>query len=287
MLTHDYLQRFTFEDHGIRGELVFLRDVFQTVNQQRPYPFAVKQLIGQTMSATALLSATIKYKGSLILQAQTNGPVNLLVAQCNEQLDMRALARWQDDADFSGSLLGDGNLVITISSDNFTAPYQGVVALSSPRLSENLENYFEQSEQLPTRLWLAANETQAVGLLLQKMPALQSGEQAAGDEWDYWQHIETLAETITEQELLSLDVATILHRLFHEEDIRLYDAQAVNFRCKCSKEKMSQALQTMGKEEVDAILSAHNLVEVTCEFCNNTYAFTQPDIDEVFSEQDR
>lgn len=284
MSQFDYLQRFLFEHHGVRGELVFLRDVFQTVSNQREYPAPVKHLLGQAMCATALLSATIKYQGSLILQAQTNGPINLLVVQCDQDLNMRALARWQDDSNFSQRLLGEGHMVITVTSDNTTEPYQGVVSLASDQFNENLESYFEQSEQLPTKLWLAAGTDQAVGLLIQKMPDLHSGEQAAGEEWEYWEHIKILAATITEKELLSLDVTTILHRLFHEEDIRLYDQQPINFRCGCTKEKMTQALLMMGKEEVSDILKTYHLVEVTCEFCNNTYGFTEQEIDHVFAE---
>jgi molecular chaperone Hsp33 len=283
MSQFDYLQRFLFEHHAIRGELVFLRDVFQTVSKQRDYPIVVKHLLGQSMAATALLSATIKYNGSLILQAQTKGPINLLVVQCDQHLNMRALARWQDDSDFSQRLLGEGHMIITVSPDNTTERYQGVVSLESSQLNENLESYFEQSEQLPTKLWLAADHDQAVGLLIQKMPNIHSGEQAAGEEWNYWEHIQVLAATITEKELLSLDATTILHRLFHEEDIRLYEQQPVNFRCECDKNKMAQALQTMGEEEVRDILKTYSFVEVTCDFCNNTYAFNEQEINQIFS----
>ncbi|NNM60005.1 MAG: Hsp33 family molecular chaperone HslO [Legionellales bacterium] len=279
----DYLQRFLFEHHAIRGELVFLRDVFQTITTQRDYPPEVKTLLGHAIAATALLSATIKYNGSLILQAQTTGPVNLLVTQCDQNLNMRALAKWQDDAHFAHRILGDGQMVITISPDNTTERYQGVINLSSDRLNENLESYFERSEQLPTRLWLAANQNQAVGLLIQKMPSLNQGEQAAGTEWEYWEHLHILANTITETELLSLDAMNILHRLFHEEDIRLYEEEPVTFKCKCDKHKMIQALKTMSEAEIRDILRTHHVVEITCDFCNNHYAFNTQDVDEIFS----
>ncbi|MFN7096194.1 MAG: Hsp33 family molecular chaperone HslO [Gammaproteobacteria bacterium] len=278
----DYLQRFLFEHHAVRGELVFLRDVFQTVTQQRQYPAVVKHLLGQAMTATALLGATIKYKGRLILQAQTAGPVNLLVVQCDESFNMRALARWQDDSDFSGQLFGEGHMIMTVAPDNTTERYQGVIDLSSDQLSENLERYFEQSEQLPTKLWLAAGEDQTVGLLIQKMPDLHSGELSAGEEWDYWEHVITLAGTITEKELLTLDIQTILYRLFHEEDVRLYESQPIRFRCDCSKDKMTQAVLTMGQDEIADILRTYGMVEVTCDFCNNTYAFSKPEIDIIF-----
>lgn len=283
MLKTDYLQRFLFEHHAIRGEIVILRDVFQTITTQRHYPAPVKHVLGQAIAATALLSATIKYKGSLILQAETTGPVNLLVVQCNQDLTLRALAKWQDDADFSQRILGDGQLVITISPENTTECFQGIIDLTSDNLSENLESYFVQSEQLPTKLWLAANENQVVGLLLQKMPDINRGELASGEEWEYWEHLKMLANTITDIELLSLDPVTILQRLFHEEDIRLFDKDPVVFRCKCDKHKMIQVLKIMGKEEAEDLLKTHHVVEVTCDFCNNHYAFNKQEVLDIFS----
>lgn len=278
----DYLQRFLFEHHAIRGELVFLNDVFQTITTQRNYPAEVKNLLGEAIAATALLSATIKFKGTLILQAQMSGPVSLLVTQCNENLTMRALAKWQDDADFSEPVLADGQMVITISPDNTTERYQGVISLMSDKLNANLESYFIKSEQLPTRLWLAANQNQAVGLLIQKMPDMNLGEQGAGEEWAYWEHLQILADTISKPELLTLDAMNILRRLFHEEDIRLFEEEPVSFRCKCDKDKMIQALKTMSETEIRDILHSHHIVEITCDFCNNHYTFNAQDIDEIF-----
>lgn len=284
MSSTDFLQRFLFENHGVRGQFVRLQDTYQTVGSQRQYPEPVLHLLGQGLAAAALLSATIKYQGSLILQTQSSGPVTLMVIQCNEKLQMRALARYQDDASFSTSnLFGEGQMVITITPNNTTERYQGVVNLTTSHLASSLESYFTQSEQLPTRLWLVADEQHAVGMLLQKMPASQVGEKAAGDEWDYWEHIEHLANTISSQELLSLDNETLLHRLFHQEDIRLFSPQAIEFSCRCSIEKMQQALQTMGEAEVRSILSTNRFVEVTCDFCNKTYNFDEQAINEIWN----
>lgn len=283
MTSDDKLQRFIFEHQNVRGELVRLQTTYQTILQQRHYPTPVTILLGEALAATALLSATIKYEGSLILQTQATGPVNLLVVQCNHLLQMRALARWHDDAIFSKDILGDGQLVITVMPNNQVDKYQGVVALTTDSLSKSLETYFLQSEQLPTRLWLAADGDTAVGMLLQKMPAPQTGEQAAGDAWEYWEHIEHLANTITPEELLTLDNPTILYRLFHEEDVRLFEPQTAEFICQCNKHKMEQALLVMGQAEVQEILASHHqVVEVTCDFCNNAYAFNQAEIDEIF-----
>jgi molecular chaperone Hsp33 len=283
MSSDDKLQRFIFEHQNVRGELVKLQTTYQTILQQRHYPAPVTILLGEALAATALLSATIKYEGSLILQTQATGPVNLLVVQCNHLLQMRALARWHDDAIFNKDLLGDGQLVITVMPDNTLEKYQGVVAISADNLAKSLEAYFLQSEQLPTRLWLASDGETAVGMLLQKMPAPQTGEQAAGDAWGYWEHIEHLANTIKTTELLTLDNQTILHRLFHEEDVRLFEPQSVEFRCQCTKQKMEQALRVMGKAEVQEILAEHPIVEVTCDFCNNAYAFSPQEVEIIFN----
>jgi molecular chaperone Hsp33 len=278
----DYLQRFIFEHHAIRGEFVFLNHVFQTITNQRNYPSPVKQLLGEAIAATALLSATIKYEGSLILQAQSSGPINLIVAQADQDLNLRALAKWQDDADFSKSLMGEGRLIITISPNNTTEHYQGIVDITTDQLNLNLENYFAHSEQLPTKLWLSANQHQAVGLLLQKMPNTHQGEQAAGTEWESWENLKMSSDTITQHELLSLDPVEILSRLFHEEDIRIFKKIPIHFKCTCNKNKMLQALKILDKTELDDLFKNQSFIEVSCEFCNTCYAFNRKDVETLF-----
>lgn len=285
MSQHDRLHRFIFEHHAVRGELVYLEKVYTTISEQRNYPPKVQTLLGEAMAATALLNATVKFKGALTLQAQTTGPVNLLIVQCNHKFEMRALAKWQPEADLTQDLLPDGHLIITMTPDNSTEQYQGVVPISTVSLNKNIETYFEQSEQLPTHLWLAANDELAVGFLIQKMPDLHQGEQQAGIEWDYWEHVKVLAATITDTELLTLAPEDILYRLFSEEDIRLFDPQDISFACQCNKQKMINALKVMGKTATYELLHTYHNVEVTCDFCNDTYAFNEKEIAEIFAAE--
>ena len=279
MSDFDFLQSFIFENHAIRGELVFLSESYQTVLTQRPYPLLVGCLVGEAMAATALLSGTIKYEGQLILQAQTDQAMNLLVVQCDHHLNIRALAKWQDDAHFSEPLLSQGQIVVTVSADKPSASYQGIINIESPSFSKNIENYFEQSEQLPTRLFLVANERQAVGMLLQKMPSQAIGESQSGEEWAYWEHVSILLGSLTETELLTLDAKTLLHRLYHEEDIRLYDPRPIQFACRCTEEKMWAALRLMEKSEIEDILKLNHTIDITCDFCNNVYVFSKEEVE--------
>ncbi len=277
---NDTLQRFLFENRGIRGELVHLAAAYRAIGDHHPYPKRVHQLLGQALAGTALLSATLKFEGSLILQSQGDGPVTLLVAQCNHHFHLRGLAKWQHNADFSDAelegLLGKGQLGITIIPDNSAERYQGIVTLDKAELSHCLEDYFQQSEQLPTLILLTADDTRAAGLLIQQMPDDDHFAE------DYWQHVLTLAKSLTVDELLNLDNQTILHRLFHEEDIRLFSAEPVCFRCRCSTEKMEKAVVSFGKDEAQDILKTHNHVVVNCEFCNRHYEFDKVDVERIF-----
>jgi len=283
MIKNDYLQRFIFERYNVRGEFVVLNDVYETITTQRDYPTPIKIFLGEAIIAAALLSATIKHKGSLILQTQTTGPISLLVAQCDQSRNVRALAKWENEADFTMPLKLRGQLVVTAFSQNTSDRYQGIINLTEDQLSKNIENYFEQSEQLPTKIWLSVIQDQGIGLLLQKIPNSQLGEQAAGEEWEHWEKVAILANTITDIELHSLDITQILSRLFQEDDIRLFEKESIQFKCSCNKIKMQQAIRLMEKKEIDDILEKNALVEVCCDFCNNCYGFRQDEIDSLFS----
>jgi molecular chaperone Hsp33 len=274
--TNDQLYRFLFEELGVRGEIVTLGASWQRVTAIHDYPTVVAEQLGQALAASLLLSATLKFDGSLILQVQGNGPISMLVAQANDQQTVRGLAHWAGDV-AAGDLLalfGDGQLIITIKPTKGKA-YQGIVSLEGSSLSEALESYFAQSEQLKTRLWLAVNGGKAVGFLLQELPAL------AGKPAD-WDRIEMLANTITNGELLSLSAESIIHRLFHEESVRLYEPQPVEFNCGCSREKVEASLLTVGYEELLSLLEEKGAVETDCDFCNQHYHFDAADIERIF-----
>jgi len=273
MTEHDCLRRFLFTELGVRGEWVNLTESWQAAKRYQKGSAIVQQQLGQALAAVAMLSATIKFKGSMILQAQGNGPLRTLVAQATHDRKIRGLVR--GDTELSSAslthLFGTGRLVLTIEQAN-ADPYQGIVPLEGDNLASALETYFSQSEQLKTRLWLFANDNQASGLLLQELPAQQY---AQAD----WERVEILANTATERELMTLSCADMLRRLFHEEQVRLYDAEAIRFECACSKLRIERTLRAMGKEELLAILQERGSIQVGCEFCGATYEFDAIDVE--------
>lgn len=284
MSNSDQIQRFLFEHHDIRGELVGLDDAYQAVIKKHDYAEPVKQLLGEWMAAASLLSEILKFEGSVILQARGNEGIGILMAECTHEQKIRAIAQVNGDVNSTSikDLFGTGHLVITIQPKKGSR-YQGIVPMDSDSLAECLEHYFEQSEQLPTRIWLEADGKQAAGLFLQKLP----GEQDASEEdkdasQNEWEHAVTLADTIKAEELLNLDNETILHRLYHEEDIRLFDIQDIDFHCTCSRDRTAESIKTVGKEELLSILEAEPEIKVTCQFCNETYRFDQVDVTALF-----
>jgi molecular chaperone Hsp33 len=277
MKEHDCLRRFLFEEVGVRGEWVRLTDSWQQAKQHQVLNTAVENQLGQALAAVTLLSATIKFEGSMILQAQGDGALRTLVAQATHDKKIRGLVRYNSEVTQQTlpDMMGNGRLVLTIDSEN-AAPYQGVVALEGETLADMLHTYFLQSEQLQTRLWLFANEKQAVGLFLQELPA-QSGYEKD------WERIELLANTIKAEELFSLDCEDILYRLFNEEKVRTFPAEAVQFSCSCSEEKISNTLKNLGQAELEAILAERGMIEVDCEFCGKKYRFSKDEMTAFFS----
>lgn len=271
----DTLQRFIFEDYHVRGEFVRLHATFAEILKRKEYPESVKPLIAQSLAIAALLSATLKSdRTSLIIQAQTDGPVNMLVAQCYYPHQLRATAQWDEEKLKNASaLLGKGQLVITIRTGE--NQYQGVVAIENDNLIAAVEHYFAQSEQLGTRLWFAMKDEYAVGFLLQEIPGAPEGI-------DPWEHVTILANTITEKELLECDNTTILRRLFNEEDIRLFDHSPVYFKCQCDKEKMLRNLTVLPKEEAQELLVEYKEIVMTCDFCGYKQHFDAVDVEAAY-----
>jgi len=275
MIEKDLLRRFLFAELGVRGEWVKLTDSWQAAKQHQQGPDIVQQQLGQALAAVVMLSATIKFKGSLIMQAQGDGQIKTLVAQATDEKKIRGLVRSVGEVSEGAleDLFGDGRLVLTIGSDN-ARPYQGIVPLQGQNLAAAIQTYFEQSEQLKTRLWLFASDTQAAGLLLQELPQQQKDP-------DDWERIVLLANTITSQELLDLDSEAILYRLFNEDKVTIYPAEPVEFGCSCSREKIENTLRTLGRAELEQILQERPLIEVDCEFCNGHYQFDSIDVEKL------
>ncbi len=277
----DFLRRFLFEHAPIRGEIVRIDTVWQSVIERHDYPPVLRDLMGELCAAAVLLAATLKLQGAMVLQMHGKGPVKLLVVECSGDLELRATAKWEGDLSHGTlqDMVGEGRFVITLDPKDGNQAYQGIVALEGESIAEILQNYMTRSEQLETRLWLAADGHHAAGMLLQKLP-----EKGEPQDEDAWGRATQLADTIKPQELLTLPAGELLHRLYHEEDIRLFDAQAVVFRCTCSRENVARMLRMIGRPEVDAILAERGDIEVHCEFCNQRYVFDRVDADAVFAD---
>jgi molecular chaperone Hsp33 len=283
----DTLHRFLFEQSPIRGEIVHLDSAWRTVQENHDYPPALRRAMGELMAAAALLTATLKLKGSMILQIQGKGPVSLLVVECTGDMTMRATAKWSGDLPESGlaELIGDGRFVITLDPKNCKQAYQGIVPLEGGSVAEILQNYMTRSEQLETRLFLAADDQRASGMLLQKLPAPEQAAHTTGEDADTWPRAGHLADTLKPEEMLQLPAEEILHRLFHEEDIRLFDPQPVSFHCGCSRENVANMLRMLGRAEIDSVVAEQGGVEVHCEFCNRRYHFDRVDVEQVFAAE--
>ncbi|MBD2857693.1 Hsp33 family molecular chaperone HslO [Spongiibacter sp. KMU-158] len=268
----DTLHRFIFDHCEIRGEHLQLEQSYQQILANHHYPPGVAKLLGEFLVAAGLLSATLKFEGSLILQVRGDGEIPLIMAEANSKREIRAIARDANQAmseDFH-QLLGNAQLAITIDPVKGVR-YQGIVSLEGNSLAACLEKYFEQSEQLATRIWLHADNGKAAGLFLQQLPGAQ--QQA-----DDWEHLVTLANTASPQEMLELDAGDMLYRLYHEEPLRLFPGESVRFQCSCSQERIEKALVSLGKAELASILEEQGEIESHCEICHRRYYFSGIDV---------
>jgi molecular chaperone Hsp33 len=301
MHDRDCLHRFMFEHYPIRGHLVHLDAAWRALIEHHEYPAQIRDTLGEAVAASLLLAATVKFEGVLSLQLQGDGPVRLMLAQCTSGLGVRGLARYRD-GDYGGGrggvgtgtdphqtadLIGTGNLTVTLETDDGSQRYQGIVPISGQRLGESLQVYFENSEQLPTRLWLHADASGASGMLLQKLPTAHTspGADAVPDAAvdDAWRRVQLIGDTLTPDELRTLADAEILHRLFNEDDVRLFEPAPVYFRCRCSRERVGGMLQGLGEAETRSVLAERGEVEVRCDFCNRAYVFDAVDVARLFN----
>jgi molecular chaperone Hsp33 len=291
MHDRDSLHRFLFEQFPIRGHLVHLDAAWRALIEHREYPHAIRDTLGEAVAASLLLAATVKFEGVLSLQLQGAGPMHLMLVQCTSGLGVRGLARYRD-ADAAGlatigDLIGDGNLTVTLETDAGAQRYQGIVPIAGERLAEMLQGYFENSEQLPTRLWLHADAQGASGMLLQKLPGGSSlAPKDAALVEDAWRRVQLIGETLTPEELRSLADAEILRRLFNEDDVRLFEPSPVYFRCRCSRDRVAGMLQGLGEAETRSVLAERGEVEVRCDFCNRAYVFDAVDVAQLFKAAD-
>jgi molecular chaperone Hsp33 len=283
--TDDVLHRFLLERAGIRGVLVRLGPAWREVAARADYPAPLRELLGQTLTASALLTGNIKLDGALSIELKSQDALRLLFAECTDEGRLRGLARWSDPLPPTLALdaLRDAVLAITIGNVERGQRYQGLVALQHAGLAEALENYFVQSEQLPAKIMLAADGEHAVGLMLQKLPD-EGGRDAAHDD-DAWNRVAHLTATLGSAEMLATAPEQLLYRLFHEESVRLFEPRPLAFGCTCSRERVSAMLRSLGRDEVEAALAArHGEIEVICEFCAQQYHFDRIDAEHLLSE---
>lgn len=280
----DFTQRFIFDDRDVRGEWVSLDHSYAEVLARHPYPAPVATLLGELMAATALLVGALKFDGLLILQARSQGPIPLLMVECSGEREIRGMARYEAEqiaADATlTELMPDGHLTLTIDPVKGQR-YQGTVDLDGVDLAQCFTNYFLQSQQLNTRFWLDATDGKARGLLLQQLPA--DREPDTDEREDSWQHVLALASTLKAQEW-SQDNETLLHRLYHEDAVRLFDSNPLRFHCSCSRERSGNALVSLGEADAKALVDeCDGQIEIDCQFCNERYFFDASDVEQLFN----
>ncbi|KJG35758.1 molecular chaperone Hsp33 [Photobacterium angustum] len=276
-MTQDFLNRYLFDSVSVRGELVQLGDTYQQIISSTDYPAPIKTLLGELLVATSLLTATLKFEGSITVQVQGDGPVSLAVINGDQNQKLRGVARWEGDIKDDSTihdLMGKGYMVITILPTKGER-YQGVVGLEGETMAECLEAYFRNSEQLKTRIWLRTGEFEgqpkAAGMLLQVMP---DGQGSEGD----FEHLETITDTVKDDELFSLDAQDLLYRLYHQEEVKVFEPQAVSFECSCSRERSGSAVISLHPDEIEKILAEDGKVSLHCDYCGTDYDFDSIDI---------
>jgi molecular chaperone Hsp33 len=289
----DTLRRFVFERYPFRGQLVHLGPAWKAMMEHHDYPEHVRDTLGEAVAAAALLASTLKFHGLLTLQLRGAGPMHLMVVECTDGLALRAVARFREPpaTEDLRALAGDGTLTVTVENEGAANRYQGVVPLAGASMSECLREYFESSEQLPTRLWLHADGKNVSGLLLQRLPVTskspgvtESGGQAVPEDEveDAWRRVQLVADTVTGAELAELDDSKLLRRLFSEDDVRMFESTPVFFRCRCSRERVENMLRALGRDEVDSLVGEFGQVEVRCEFCSRAYRLDAVDCAALF-----
>jgi molecular chaperone Hsp33 len=295
MHDRDCLHRFLFEHFPIRGHIVHLDASWRALLEHRDYPSVIRDTLGEAVAASVLLAATLKFDGTLSLQLKGQGPMHLMLAQCSDALGVRAVARYKEAEAYGrdlAALSGEGSLTVTVENEDLSQRYQGIVPLTGERLSDCMRNYFETSEQLPTRLWLHADDKGASGLLLQRLSddSVQSRsvgsrlhEMERSEIEDAWNRVQMLGDTLKPEELQTLSDRNILRRLFAEDDVRLFEPAPVFFRCRCSRERVVGMLRALGPDEVRSVLAEQGHVEVRCDFCNRAYRLDSVDVEQLFS----
>ena len=294
----DTLQKFIFDNATVRGELVDISATWHEVQARHDYPAPVKRVLGEMVAAAALLSANLKFNGSIIMQIHGDGPVRLLVVECDSALRLRATAKLNPDLEIPADagvtqLLnahGKGRFIITLDPAEKVPgqqPYQGIVPLDGDDVATVIEHYMLRSEQLDTKLWLAADDNVARGLLLQKLPyhggKAEATPLSSDEALETWNRAAILGSTLKREELLSTTIDVLMQRLFWEETIRVFEPMHPEFHCSCTREKVGNMLKMLGQEEVEDVLSELGTVAINCDFCGQHYEYDKVDCAQLFT----
>lgn len=284
----DILDRFLFEERAIRGEIVSLEESFQKILASADYPEFVQSLIGELMVTASLLTATLKFEGEIALQIQSEGAIRYIIINGTHDQKLRGVAKWDETLTEHPQAFTDcfkkGVLAITLTPKDGQR-YQGVVALDKPSLAACIEAYFLQSEQLLTKVILASQvgkNQKAAGLLVQIVPT--TSESSNVQENPDFEHVSLIAETVTSSELLALSHKEMINRLYHDEVIRIYEPQAVEFSCDCSKQRCATALRSVSKAELLDIIAQDGKIDMDCQFCHQVYSFDNIDIENIHEQ---
>ncbi|WP_107857356.1 Hsp33 family molecular chaperone HslO [Neisseria subflava] len=276
----DIRTRFIFDDMPIRGMHIRLEKVWHHIVNQKHYPAAIRRALGELLAAGALLSANLKNEGALIVQVQGQGRLKMLVVEATSENTVRATARWDETAEIRDdesltALLGENSVFVLTHQPKDADPWQGVVPLEGDSIAQMLVNYMKRSEQLDTYITLAADDQAAGALLLQRLPEEELDDAA-------WEHVTTLAQTLTPQELTGLDAHHALYRLYHETPPRVFEPEAIEFACTCSRGKVSDMLLMLGGQEVGGVVAEQGSIQIDCDFCHSKYVFDETDVNALF-----
>lgn len=278
----DQLNRYLFDNVHVRGELVQVSNAYKEIIACHNYPAPVNHLLGELLAATAMMTALLKFEGDIAVQIQGEGPVPMLVVNGNDKQELRAVANVTGDVTTTslGELFTKGYMVITITPTQGER-YQGIVGLDKDTIGGCLEAYFEQSEQLKTHFWLRSNDEHAAGMMIQALPEESVNQD---DEYD---NLRQLSATIKDEELFSLEPNVILNRLYHQEEVRIFDPQALSFKCTCSLDRSGNAIVSIGREEAESIIAEQGAITMQCDYCNTVYKFDDNDIAYLFNDPEK
>lgn len=276
----DIRTRFIFDDMPVRGLHVRLENVWKHIVGQKHYPAAIRRALGELLAAGALLSGNLKTDGTLIVQVQGQGRLKMLVVEATSDQTVRATARWDETAEINDDesltdLLGNNSVFVLTLQPKDAEPWQGVVPLEGGSIAQMLINYTKRSEQLDTQIVLASSDDACGGLLVQRLP--ETEPDAAS-----WEHVGTLVQTLTPEELTGLDAQHVLYRLFHETPPRVFDPESIEFACTCSRGKVSDMLLMLGGEEVGGVVAEQGSIQIDCDFCHAKYVFDETDVNALF-----